>query len=827
MALGRERIIDVNIEEEMKKSYMEYAMSVIIARALPDVRDGLKPVHRRILYAMKEMGLYSNKSFKKSAAVVGDVLGKYHPHGDSAVYDSLVRMAQDFSLRYPLIKGQGNFGSIYGDNAAAYRYTEAKLEKIAEEMLVDIDKKTVDFMPNFDGSYQEPVVLPSKIPNLLINGSSGIAVGMATSIPPHNLGEVIDGIVAYIDNNDITIDELMKHIKGPDFPTGGIIQGVSGLRKAYHTGKGQIILKARVKFEKKKNDREQIIITEIPYQINVTNMIERIASLVNAKKIDGISDLRDESDRDGMRIVIELKKSADRNVVLNQLYKHTQLKTSFSMMFICLVNNEPRVLNLKQVIYYYVEHRKEIIIRRTKFELEKAEKRAHIVEGLKIAVSNIDEVIKIIKTSSDPKEASLKLQNRFKLTEIQAQAILDMKLSRLTSLERDKLDAEYLELIKTIEKLKFILESPKQVLSIIKQELAEVKEKYNDERLTEIIMSEDEDLMVEDLIADESVIVTITHNGYIKRQSISSYRRQGRGGKGVIGLTTREDDFAERIFIASTHQYILFFTNKGKVYWLKVFRIPEGGRLSKGRAIVNLIELGKDEEIAGMVPVREFDDKHFVFLITQKGIAKKTYLNAFQNPRKGGIIAISLRENDNLADVHLTDGARDVIIVSKNGYAIRFNEKEVRAMGRSASGVKAINLSKDDMVISMVTVTREASLFIATENGYGKRTSLSEYRQMHRGGKGVISIKTHERNGKVITAIEVLENEELLLIAQSGQIIRMPVKGIRTIGRNTSGVRLMNLKENDKLIDIAIIAKEEMDNKTQNNTNGENVNNEE
>ncbi len=701
------------------------------------------------------------------------------------------------------------------------------MNMIAEEILNDIDKKTVDFTPNFDGSCEEPVVLPAVIPNLLVNGSSGIAVGMATNIPPHNLTETINGVLAYIDDPEIDIPGLMKYIKGPDFPTAGIIQGISGIRQAYMTGKGHIMLKARVKFETKKNDKEQIVITEVPYQMNVTKLIEKIAELVNSKKIDGISDLRDESDRDGMRIVIEMKKSANRNVVLNQLMKHTTLKSSFSIMFICLVKNEPKVLNLKEMIYHYVEHRKEIVRRRTQFELDKAEKRAHIVEGLKIAVSNIDEVVKIIKTASDVAEASAKLQKRFKLSVEQAQAILDMKLSRLTSLEREKLEAEYLELIKLIEKLKFILSSEKQILKVIKEELTAVRDKYGDKRITEIVASEDENLEIEDLIADEDVIVTITHQGYIKRQSISSYRKQGRGGKGIIGMTTKDDDFAERMFIASTHQYILFFTNMGKVYWLKVHLVPEGSRLSKGRAVVNVIELEKGEEVMGVVPVREFSDNQYVFIMTKNGLAKKTELSAFANPRKGGIIAISLRDKDNVADVALTDGQRDIVAVTRNGNAIRFHEKEVRSMGRGAAGVKAINLSKDDALIGMVVVTRESSLFIATENGYGKRTPLSEYRQMHRGGKGVITIKTTERNGKVVTGIEVLDNEELLLIAQSGQIIRMPVSDMREIGRNTSGVRLMNLKTGDRLVDVARIANDgeipeaDAEAETQNETEGD------
>ncbi len=810
MAIGRERIISTNIEDEMKKSYMEYAMSVIVSRALPDVRDGLKPVHRRILFAMKELGLYHNKAFRKSATVVGEVLGKYHPHGDKAIYDSLVRMAQDFSLRYPMVQGQGNFGSIYGDNAAAYRYTESRLQRLAEEMLLDIDKKTVDFMPNFDGSFSEPVVLPAMAPNLLINGASGIAVGMATNIPPHNIVETIDGVISYIDNPEITVVELMEHIKGPDFPTGGIIQGMTGIRNAYETGKGKIILKARIKFETKKNDREQIIITEVPYQINVTNMIEKIAELVNTKKITDISDMRDESDKDGMRIVVELKKSANRNVVVNQLLQHTQLKTSYSIMFISLVNNVPKVLNLKQMIKYYVEHRKEIVTRRTQFELDKAEKRAHIVEGLKIAVDNIDEVVRIIKSSPDVTTASLNLRERFSLSEEQAKAILDMRLSRLTSLERDKLEAEYVELIKTIEKLKFILSSETQIFKVVKEELLYIKEKYGDKRLTEIVASEDEDLIIEDLIADEKVIVNVSHNGYIKRQSISSYRQQHRGGKGIAGMKTQKDDFAERIFIASTHQYILFFTNKGKVYWLKVFKVPEGGRLSKGRAIINLLELDKDEKIAGLMPVREFNKDKYVFFVTEKGLAKKTELPAFSKPRKGGIRAIILRDGDNLADVHLTNGNRDIIVVSRKGSAIRFSEKEVRNMGRNTAGVKAINLSKDDYVINTVIVKRETTgLFIATENGYGKRTSMNAFRRMHRGGKGVIGIKTNARNGKVISAMEVLDNEELLLIAETGTIIRMSVNNIREIGRNTAGVRLMNLNLDDKLVDVAILANED------------------
>lgn len=811
MLMNRERIVDINIEDEMKQSYMDYAMSVIISRALPDVRDGLKPVHRRILFAMKELGLYHNKPFKKSATVVGDVLGKYHPHGDMAVYDSMVRMVQDFSLRYPMVKGQGNFGSVDGDSAAAYRYTEAKLAKIAEEMLLDIDKNTVDFMPNFDGSYDEPTVLPAKVPNLLVNGASGIAVGMATNIPPHNLREIIDGVIAYIENNDITIEKMMKHIKGPDFPTGGIIQGMSGIRKAYETGKGQIKIKAKVKFETKKNDREQIVVTEIPYQVNKSNLIEKIADLVNSKVIEDISDIKDESDRDGMRIVIELKKNADKHVVLNNLYKHTQLKTSYSIMFICLVGNEPKVLNLKQMVEYYVEHRENVVRRRTQFELDKAMQKAHILEGLKIAVSNIDEVVQIIKTAGDVKDASEKLQKRFSLSQEQAQAILDMRLARLTSLERDKLEEEYLELIKLIEKLRFILSSEKNILNVVKEELLEIRKEYGDERITEIVFSEDEDLDVEDFIADENVIVTITHQGYIKRQNIDSYRKQGRGGKGIIGLTTKDDDFAEKVFVASTHQYILFFTTRGKLYWLKVFQIPEGGRVSKGRAIVNLLDLENGEEITGMVPVREFDDKHFVFLITEQGTAKKTDLSAFSNPRKGGIIAVSLNENDNVSDVALTDGTNDIIIVTKSGMAIRFSESEVRAMGRGAAGVKAIKLSKNDAVISMVVVKRESTLFIATENGYGKRSEMQEYRTMHRGGKGVITIKTSERNGKVVNAIEVLDNEELLLVSQAGTMMRIAVNDLRVIGRNTAGVRLMNLKDDDNLIDVAIIAKDEIE----------------
>jgi len=809
--MNRERIVDINIEDEMKNSYMDYAMSVIISRALPDVRDGLKPVHRRILYAMKELGLYHNKPFKKSATVVGDVLGKYHPHGDSAVYDSMVRMVQTFSLRYPMVKGQGNFGSVDGDSAAAYRYTEAKLAKIAEEMLMDIDKNTVNFMPNFDGSYEEPVVLPAKIPNLLVNGASGIAVGMATNIPPHNLREVIDGVIAYTEDNDITIEKLMKYVKGPDFPTGGIIQGVSGIRRAYETGKGQLRIKAKVKFEIKKNDREQIVVTEIPYQVNKSNLIEKIAELVNTKVIEDISDIRDESDRDGMRIVIELKKNADKRVVLNNLYKHTQLKTSYSIMFICLVANEPKVLNLKQMIRYYVLHREEVVKRRTQYELDKAALRAHILEGLKIAVSNIDEVVAIIKTASDVKDASAKLQKRFSLSEEQTAAILDMRLARLTSLERDKLEDEYLELIKLIEKLKFILSSEKNILHVVREELLEIKKEYGDERMTEIVPSEDEDLDVEDFIADENVIVTITHQGYIKRQSIDSYRKQGRGGKGIIGLTTKDDDFAEKLFVASTHQYILFFTTKGKLYWLKVFQIPEGSRISKGRAIVNLLNLENGEDITGMVPVREFDDKHFVFIITERGIAKKTDLSAFGNPRKGGIIAVSLNENDNVSDVALTDGTNDIIIVTKEGMAIRFTESEVRSMGRGAAGVKALKLGKNDAVISMVVVKRESTLFIATENGFGKRSEMQDYRTMHRGGKGVITMKTSDRNGKVVNAIEVLDNDELLLVAQSGTMMRIAAADLRVIGRNTAGVRLMNLKEDDNLIDVAIIAKEEIE----------------
>ncbi|OQX54516.1 MAG: DNA gyrase subunit A [Candidatus Cloacimonas sp. 4484_209] len=748
--MNKNRVLPVNIEDEVKSSYIDYAMSVIVSRALPDIRDGLKPVHRRILFAMKELGLLHSKPFKKSATVVGDVLGKYHPHGDAAVYDSLVRMVQDFSLRYPLIEGQGNFGSIDGDTAAAYRYTEARLSLIAEEMLADIDKNTVDFIPNFDGRLKEPVVLPSRFPNLLVNGSSGIAVGMATNIPPHNLGEIIDGLIALIDNPDVETKEIMKYVKGPDFPTGGIILGKTGIIEAYSTGTGKITVQGRTHFETLKNGKELIIITEIPYQVNKTTLIQNIVELAKSKKITGIQDLRDESDRSGMRIVIELRKDAQKEVVMNQIVKHTKLRQTYGAIFLALCGGVPKILPLKDFMQEYINHRKIVIERRTKFELKKAEARAHILEGFKKALEHIDEIIEIIKKSKDTKEARDKLIARFEFTEIQAQAILDMKLARLTGLERKKIDEEYLELIKKIARFKTILSSPREILSLL------------------------------------------------------NYRKQGRGGKGVIGITTKDSDIVEHIFVSSTHNYLLIFTNKGRVYWLKVYEIPEGGRTAKGRSIANLVSMIKEEKISAILPVKEFAEGNCIFVVTRKGIVKRTALNAFSNPRKGGIIAATLPEDDYIVDVKLTQGDDEILIVTSKGMGIRFKEREIRVMGRTAYGVKGVSLNGNDWVVGVEVVRHGADLLCASEYGFGKRTPISGFRCIHRGGKGVIAMKLKEKTGRLIGAMEITNDDGLLLITGSGQVIRIAANSISRMGRNATGVKLINLEKGDKLVDITL-----------------------
>jgi len=802
--MRRDRILSVNIEDEVKSSYIDYAMSVIVSRALPDVRDGLKPVHRRILFAMKELGLLHSKPFKKSAMVVGDVLGKYHPHGDVAIYDSLVRMAQDFSLRYPLIDGQGNFGSIDGDEAAAYRYTESRLSLIAEAILAEIDKGTVDFMPNFDERLKEPIVLPSKFPNLLVNGSSGIAVGMTTNIPPHNLGEIIDGLNALIENPEIDVKGLMRYVKGPDFPTGGMILGTSGIVEAYMKGTGKITVQGKTHFETLKSGKEQIIITEIPYQVNKLTLIQNIVQLAKSKRITGIQDLRDESDRNGMRIVIDLKRDAQKEVTVNQLIKHTKLKQTFGAILLALVDGVPKILSLKEFMQCFIEHRIIVIERRSRFELAKAEARAHILEGFKKALEHIDEIITIIKKAKDTDEAKKELMKKFEFTEIQTQAILDMRLARLTGLERKKIDEEYLDLIKKIARFKMILSSSKEINLLIKEELEEMKKQFNNERRTEIIEAEEEDIELEDLIAEENVVVTVTRAGYVKRLSLSSYKRQGRGGKGVIGLTIKESDIVEHIFVASTHNYLLIFSNTGKAYWLKVYEIPEGGRTAKGRSIANLVSMGKNEKISAILPVKNFDEPYYIFIVTRQGVVKRTSLQSFSNPRKGGIIAASVGEGDDIVDVKLTKGDEEILIVTSKGQAIKFYEKEVRAMGRTAQGVRGINLVKDDWVIGVEVARREATLLCVAENGYGKRTPISDFRATHRGGKGIIGMKIAKKTGRLVSAMEVINDEELLLITASGQVIRISVNSISTLGRSTMGVKLINLVTGDKLVDISL-----------------------
>ncbi|MHB8578332.1 MAG: DNA gyrase subunit A [Ignavibacteriaceae bacterium] len=808
MATIFEKIIPVSLEDEMKSSYIDYSMSVIVARALPDVRDGLKPVHRRVLYGMHELGVAFNKPYKKSARIVGEVLGKYHPHGDTAVYDTMVRMVQDFSLRYPLVDGQGNFGSVDGDSPAAMRYTEARLSKIAEEMLRDLDKNTVNFVSNFDDSLQEPTVMPSYLPNLLVNGSSGIAVGMATNIPPHNLTEVIDGLIALIKNPELTSEKLMKYVTAPDFPTGGIIYGYGGVKDAYTTGRGRIIVRAKANIESLKNGRDNIIITELPYQVNKANLIEKIAELVHEGKIGDISNIRDESDRDGMRVVIELKRDAQPPVVLNQLFKHTQMQTTFGVIMLALVNGAPKVLVLKEMMQHFINHRMDVLIRRTKFELDTAEKRAHILEGYIIALDNIDAVIETIKKSKDVETAKANLIKRFKLSEIQAKAILDMRLQRLTGLERKKIEDEYRDIIKLIEKLKGILASEEKRYLIIKDELLEIKEKYGDARRTEIIYNYEE-FSLEDIIAEEDVVVTITHGGFIKRFPVSGYRKQGRGGKGVTGAGTKDDDFIEHMFVASTHHYILLFTDKGKCYWIKVHELPEGGRATRGRSMLNLIEKEKDENIAAFVTVKEFKDDSYLVMATEKGTIKKTVLSAYGNVRKGGINAINIAGGDKLIAVKMSEGNNDIVLGTRSGFAIRFHENDVRDMGRTATGVRGVRLSKDDKVVGLLIIKRNDSILVVTEKGFGKRSDINDYRITKRGGKGVITVKTSDKVGKMISLMDVVDGDELVIISSKGMVIRQSVKDIRVMGRNTQGVRVIRLSEGDMIADIAKVVPDE------------------
>jgi len=807
MYTQNEKVIPIFIEEEMKDSYLDYSMSVIVARALPDVRDGLKPVHRRILFGMQELNLNPGSPYKKSARIVGEVLGKYHPHGDSAVYDAMVRMVQDFSLRYPLVDGQGNFGSIDGDSPAAMRYTEARLAHIAEEILRDLDKNTVDFQPNFDESLKEPVILPSLLPNLLVNGASGIAVGMATNIPPHNLSEVVDAIIALINRPDLKIETLRNYISGPDFPTGGIIYGDEGIDEAHRTGRGRIVVRAKANVETLKSSKENIVISEIPYQVNKANLIEKIAQLVNEKKIEGISEVRDESDRDGMRIVLELKRDVQADVLLNQLFRYTQMQVTFGVIMLALVDGQPKILNLKELLNHFIHFRHEVVVRRTEFELDKAEKRAHILEGLKIALDNIDEVIELIKKARNPASAKNVLMKRFKFSDVQAQAILDMRLQRLTNLERRKIIEEYSAILQLIEKLRYILANKPKRMAIIKSELIALKEKYGDARRTDIIQKV-EDFKIEDVIAEENMVITISHHGFIKRLPVSAYRRQNRGGQGYTGATTRDEDFIEHIFITSTHHYILFFTNEGRCYWLKVYEIPQAGKGSKGRAIINLLKIQKNERIAAFVPVRNFDDQHFVVMVTQKGMVKKTALSAYGNPRKGGINAITIHPGDDLIAAKLTDGTQEIVLGTNLGKAIRFHESEVRPMGRTAAGVTGITLVNNDRIVGMVTIRKEATLLVVTENGYGKRSDVKDYRVTRRAGKGIITMKMNERLGKMITIMEVTDEEDLMIISTKGKVMRQSVAKIKTMGRNTQGIRLIKLKPEDKVGDVAKVPKE-------------------
>jgi DNA gyrase subunit A len=825
----RERIVKVNIEEEMKSAYIDYSMSVIVSRALPDVRDGLKPVHRRVLFGMSELGVLSNKPYKKSARIVGEVLGKFHPHGDSSVYEAMVRMAQEWSLRYPLVDGQGNFGSVDGDSPAAMRYTEARLKKIAEETLADIDKDTVDFQPNFDDSLTEPSVLPTRIPNLLVNGASGIAVGMATNMPPHNISEIIDATIAYIDNNDITSEEILHFVKGPDFPTGGIIYGEQGIRDACETGRGRIVIRAKTDIELTHSGRECIIVNEIPYMVNKAEMIRKIADLINEKKLEGISYINDESDRNGMRIVIILKKDATANVVLNNLYKYSSLQTSFSVNNIALVKGRPKTLNTKDLIHYFVKHRHEIVIRRTKFDLEQAEKRAHILEGLIIASDNIDEVIAIIKSSQTPEIARERLMERFGLSDIQSRAIVEMRLRQLTGLEQEKLRGEYKEIMELIEYLKSILASVDLQMKIIKEELLEIKEKYGDKRRSEIVPNAEE-FNPEDFYADEEMVITISHMGYIKRTPLTEFRRQNRGGTGAKGGATRDEDFIEHLYIATMHNTMLFFTRNGKCYWLKVYAIPEGSRTSKGRALQNLISIEPDDNVRAFINVKNLNDSeyinnNFIVLCTTKGIIKKTSLEAYSRPRINGVNAITVREGDELLEARMTNGQHQIMLAIKSGRAIRFPEAKVRPMGRTASGVRGIRLASEisDFVIGMITVeNKEKDILVVSEKGYGKRSDIDGYRITNRGGKGVKTINVTEKTGSLIALKDVTDNHDLMIITQFGNILRSPVSALRVMGRATQGVRLINLKENDIIASVACVLVNEEDEEGEKNDIEEN-----
>lgn len=811
--MANEKIIPVNIEEEMQSSYLDYSMSVIVARALPDVRDGLKPVHRRVLFGMNELGLQPNRTYKKSARVVGDVLGKYHPHGDKAVYDTIVRMVQDFSLRYPLIDGQGNFGSVDGDSPAAMRYTEVRLAHISSNILADLDKNTVDFVANYDDTTKEPSVLPTILPNLLVNGSSGIAVGMATNIPPHNLNEVVDGLIALIKDSELPVEKIMKYIKAPDFPTGGIIWGFEGVKSAYTTGRGKIIIRAKARIEVGKGDRETIIVSELPYQVNKANLIENIAHLVRDKKIEDISDVRDESDKDGLRVVIDVKRGGAANVILNNLFKHTQMQVTFGVILLALVDGIPGVLTLKDMMSNFIKHRLTVIIRRTKFDLDAAEKRAHILEGYMIALDNIDEVIEVIKKSKDVPTAQERLMKRFKLSEMQSKAILEMRLQRLTGLERKKIEEEFRELLKAIEKLKRILASDALRREILTDELKHLKETYGDERRTEIVMNavkiSDEEF-IKEFIKEEDVVITISHSGYIKRTPVSGYRRQSRGGKGMIGATTREDDFIEHMFVASTHNHLMFFTDAGKCYMLKVHEIQEASRTAKGYSVANYIGKTKEEEITAILNVKDFGENMFITMVTKQGTMKKTDLANFENTRKGGIIAISLGKDDSLIDVQLTNGKQEILIGTHGGMAIRFNESDIRSMGRTAAGVRAIRLGKKDFVVGLVAVKRPGtSILVVTDKGYGKRSDLQDYRMTRRGGKGVITMKSSDKNGNVISIREVVDNDDLMIITTKGIMIRQNLGEIRVMGRNTQGVRLIKLHEGDTISAVASVVGED------------------
>jgi DNA gyrase subunit A len=811
MALSdRQKILPINIEQEMKTSYIDYSMSVIISRALPDVRDGLKPSQRRILVAMNDLNLAPGRPFRKCAKIAGDTSGNYHPHGEQVVYPTLVRLAQKWVMRYPLVDGQGNFGSIDGDAPAAMRYTEARLTALAAEILADLEKNTVDFRPNYDETREEPTVLPCVVPNLLVNGCSGIAVGMATEMPPHNLGEIVDAVCAVIDRPEIGEDELLKIVSGPDFPTGGIIYGIQGIRDCHRTGRGLIKMRARVQVEEGKGGRMSLVATEIPFQVNKGALLEKIAELVKVGRVTGISDLRDESDRDGMRVVIELKKDANPKVVLNQLFVHSPLQSTFGAIMLALVDNRPQVLTLRGMLDQYVIHRREVVRRRTEFDLAEAEKRAHILEGLKIALDHLDAIIALIRKSKDVEAARAGLMSQFELTEIQANAILDMRLQRLTALEREKIEEEYLEVIKLIEQLKSILANPKKILAIIKDEVQRLKKKYGDERRTQIVAEEGE-INYEDTIEQKDMVITISHAGYIKRQEVSSYRSQRRGGKGVIGARTKEEDYIEHLFVAGTHDYLLFLTDRGRCYWLKVHEIEQAGRMARGRPLVNHLEgLSREERVQAFVWVKEFSDQFYLVCATKKGLIKKTVLSAYGRPLRTGIKAVLLEEGDGLIEAIVTDGTQDIILAKRKGLAIRFHENEVRAMGRTAYGVKAVELDdEDDAVVSMVGVKRQATLLTVTENGFGKRSEIGEYRVTHRGGKGIITIKTTERNGQVVAVKEVVDGDELMIITRSGQMIRMPVKGISVLGRNTQGVRLVNLEGGDVVSGVTRVREDE------------------